>query len=230
MLLLLLCAAFARDLVLSNESLEGAKLIETEVHSEFVRYHFQLIGEKEDILWVEIQPKSKAGSGACSARGYTISPRWELLSRSLSREQQPTFIKELCARLKNPDYSIPEFGPSIGLVHSTKETQEPFDVVRYRFLFGGLAVWGGLFFLLVRAVRFLRSSQLLVEALGLLGLSFLVRSLFSQFYLFNGAQAGYEKLLDSVGGGHPLYGSGVVWVLNPLYGLLGTQVQMLLDC
>jgi hypothetical protein len=104
--LLLLIPANAKTFVEPAERIEDAVLLDIQSHSEFTRYKFRLSDEAE--LLVELQPSEKAGSGACSGRGQTLSPRWELLERSVGRDEQPTFVQELCKRLSDPDFDLPE--------------------------------------------------------------------------------------------------------------------------
>ena len=219
--------AFADDFVGPDTELTGATFQQKKVHSEFIRYQFALhTGEN---LWVEIQPKDKAGTGACSNDKYTLSPRWELLGISLSREDQPPFIKELCLRLDKFEHQV-VFQPSQSQPQSlTTDLSLEKELIRFQhnqfswlvyvFLFGSI---GWVTRLVVRNRNWLSCILLFSLAHG-------IRLRFSPVHLFNGDQAGYEKLLLTLHKSHHLYGSGVSLLVNPLYLLAGENPEFLLQ-
>ena len=181
-----------------------------------------------------------------SARTY-LSPRWGLLNRNPSREEQPAFIEELCRRLADANYDLPAFkttapssdakieprdNPSLA-IQAEEDTQSPtpnrsFERANYNPLPLGYAVWVLLVFIVVNQSKQVVQHANLRDGLALLAVSLAIRWFLSPWHLFNGADASYEKLLESIGMGHVLYGKGVMWLLNPLYGIVGEHANMLL--
>ena len=103
----LIATALAGELVEQGESFQDATHLSTQVHAEFIGYRFALMDQTE--LLVELQAAENAGSGACSFRGHTLSPRWELLKMDVTREEQPAFITVLCSRLEDTSTLLPTF-------------------------------------------------------------------------------------------------------------------------
>ena len=140
-LLYFFCTVLAREIVSPGEEIEGAKLLKTKKHEEFIRYQFLLPSKEE--LWVEIQKKSDHGNGACSSDLYTLYPRWELLKKSISKEEQPPLIQELCRRLQQ-DVQDRSFSEQI-LLTSRKKTPQNIIVSDPESILS-VIWWGGISF------------------------------------------------------------------------------------
>ena len=88
----------AAPIAIPGEQLTGAVVTELTDHREFHAISLRLDDGRE--LRVEVV-QTTTPRGACTHHGFAVQPRWELLGEQNQQvEDQPAFIQELCARVK----------------------------------------------------------------------------------------------------------------------------------
>ncbi|HNH49161.1 MAG TPA: hypothetical protein PKY30_19100, partial [Myxococcota bacterium] len=196
-----------------GEQLGAAQVARVEEHAEYQRYFMAWPDGGQAIA--EITRWDAEHVGLCTAGPLTLFPRADLLSGPES-DQAGDAYDVLCERLKQRPEALPlaaeaasgwSFSiPSLGLVLST-----PFLLPLVLRLIGVLGL-----------VALLRGWRWLPEGLLWMGLAALCRVTLVDPGIFNGAEAGYEKLELALGWiQHSPYGDGqpvLFQVLLPLFG------------
>lgn len=200
-----------------GEQLGGAQVAAVEEHAEYQRYVLQWPDGGQAIA--EITDWDAEHVGLCIAGPLTLFPRSDLLQGPESARAGDGY-DALCERLKQRPQALPlaqdsvassSFPiPSLGIVLS-RAFLLPLTL-------GILAATG--------LVALLRSWRLLPEALLWMGMAILFRLILIEPGIFNGAEAGYEKLehaLDWVQ--HSPYGDGQPVLFRPLLKLLNPSPE-----
>jgi hypothetical protein len=81
-----------------GETIGGLPVVEVVEHDEYEWVKLEL--PDGEVLTVELTRTHPGNPGLCSSHGHSLMPRWELLDREVSVEDQPPAVVALCARLE----------------------------------------------------------------------------------------------------------------------------------
>ena len=222
-------------LVVVGESVGPATVERVELHREFERVHLSAPGQT--LPPVELVREGPDRRGICSAHGWTLFPRWELVGEVPTDpwhlgERPPESVEEqvhaaLCQRMEARGAQI-ELSRNPGAPPQRADPLLPDRVAEavplgwaapLPWLIAGLG-------LLLAGLGLRRLDRSGGRDLALvLGASALTRALLSPAEAFNGAMASYEKLAMALNlkGTPTLYGQGWRALLAPAVEQLGAQ-------
>ena len=212
LLTLVLGVARAAPMAEVGEQLADGVVARVEDHPDYERVTVTLSDGRP--LQVEFMRLKAGYEPACEAGGFGAWPRWELLGESREREDQPTVVAALCARLAERSGELAErlaAAPALALSPDGPDTrglasQRRIDAIAAAL---GLAALLGLAAGLRRAWQtWSPAARLELAAVALTGLA--ARLALSHRTVFVGPDAGYEALRLAWGEQdvHPTYGGG----------------------
>lgn len=192
-----------------GEILEGGTITRIEVHPEFQRYY--LTWPDQTGIAVEIRRWDREHIGLCRSGTQTLFPRPELQVPVPESPNGSAAYDVLCARLES--HPFPEDPPSASSFRWINLDLSPLPSSLY-----AVGLLGALALLLAG----FRAPLRLIEGTAWALFGLLLRWVLVKPGIFNGAEAGYEKLVIGLGRMHNSpYGNGFETLLAPWLSLTG---------